>query len=89
MALNPIWTKEDETASQGRFDPRPVLMIHFPGQQTEQDVTAPFDEIRIHEIIESLLRGQAARFRSTTSSKTIAESDGVDRVPRDRFRYTS
>ena len=46
----------------GRFDTRPVLMIHFPGQQAEQDVTAPFDEIRIHEIIERMLRGQEPGF---------------------------
>ncbi len=56
------WTKEDEAASHGRFDPRPVLMIHFPGQQTEQDVVRPYDEIRIHEIIETLLRGQQPHF---------------------------
>jgi sulfatase-like protein len=56
------WTKEDEVASQGRFDPRPVLMIHFPGQQAEHDVTAPFDEIRIHEMIERMLRGQEPQF---------------------------
>jgi membrane-anchored protein YejM (alkaline phosphatase superfamily) len=56
------WTKEDEVASGGRFDPRPVLMIHFPGQQTEHDVTAPFEEIRIHGIIEHMLRGQEPAF---------------------------
>jgi hypothetical protein len=60
----PVWTNEDEAASHGHFDPRPVLMIHFPGQQTEQDVTKPYDEIRIHEIIETLLRGQQPHFES-------------------------
>jgi hypothetical protein len=59
-----IWTKQDEAASHGRFDPRPVLMIHFPGQQTEQDVVRPYDEIRIHEMIETLLRGQQPHFES-------------------------
>jgi hypothetical protein len=58
----PLWTKEDETASQGRFDPRPVLMIHFPGQQEGQVVTAPFPSIRIHEIIQHLLRGEQTGF---------------------------
>ena len=57
-----FWTKEDETASRGRFDPRPVLMIHSPGQQTERDVTAPFEEIRIHEMIEGMLRGHDPAF---------------------------
>jgi hypothetical protein len=55
--LTAPWTKEDEAASHGRFDPRPVLMIHFPGQQEEQIVTAPFDSIGIHDILERLLRG--------------------------------
>jgi hypothetical protein len=58
----PLWTKEDETASHGRFDPRPVLMIHFPGQQEEQVVTAPFPSIRIHEIIQHMLRGEQPGF---------------------------
>jgi hypothetical protein len=57
-----LWTKEEEAASHGRFDPRPVLMIHYPGQQTEHDVTAPFDELRIHDIVEQLLRGQQPDF---------------------------
>jgi hypothetical protein len=60
----PVWTKQDEAASHGRFDPRPVLMIHFPGQQTEQDVVRPYDEILIHETIETLLRGQQPHFES-------------------------
>jgi hypothetical protein len=56
------WTKEDETASHGRFEPRPVLMIHFPGQQAEHEVTASFDELRLHEIIEKMLRNQQTGF---------------------------
>jgi hypothetical protein len=56
------WTTEDETASQGRFDPRPVLMIRFPGQQVGHLVTAPFDALRIHEIIEHMLRGEEPAF---------------------------
>jgi hypothetical protein len=58
----PLWTKEDEAASQGRFDPRPVLMIHFPGQQAERDMTSPFDELQIHHIIDRLLRGEEPAF---------------------------
>ena len=55
--LTATWTKEDEVASHGRFDPRPVLMIHFPGQQEEHVVPAPFASIGIHDIIERMLRG--------------------------------
>jgi hypothetical protein len=32
------------------------------GQQTEREVTAPFEQIRIHEIIQHLLRGQEPGF---------------------------
>jgi hypothetical protein len=56
------WTKEEEVASRGVFDTRPVLMIHFPGQESEQAVTAPFEAIRIHEIIEHTLRGEEPGF---------------------------
>jgi hypothetical protein len=58
----PQWSQEEETASHGHFDPRPVLMIHFPGQTTEHDITRPFDEIRIHDIVARMLRGQEPDF---------------------------
>jgi hypothetical protein len=53
----PEWSKEEEIASQGRFDTRPVLMIHFPGQSEEHDITRPFDDIGLHDILEQLLQG--------------------------------
>jgi hypothetical protein len=58
----PQWSQEEQTASQGRFDPRPVLLIHFPGQSSQQDVTQPFDEGKVHGIIERMLRGQDPAF---------------------------
>jgi membrane-anchored protein YejM (alkaline phosphatase superfamily) len=58
----PQWSHEEEIASHGHFDPRPVLMIHFPGQTTEHDITQPFDEIRIHDIVARMLRGQKPDF---------------------------
>jgi Sulfatase len=60
-----VWTEEDEAASHGRFDPRPVLMIHFPGQQEGRDVNVPYNAIRIHEIIEHMLRGEETGFDKT------------------------
>jgi membrane-anchored protein YejM (alkaline phosphatase superfamily) len=53
----PLWTKEEEVASHDHFDTRPMLMIHSPGQQSEENVTAPIAQLRIHEILETLLRG--------------------------------
>jgi hypothetical protein len=52
------WTAEDERVLHNRFDPRPVLMVHFPGEQTEQAVSAPFSEIKTHDLIEEMLRGK-------------------------------
>jgi hypothetical protein len=52
------WTKEDEVASKGHFDTRPVLMIRSPGQKFERTVTVAFPALHIHEILESLLRGE-------------------------------
>jgi hypothetical protein len=51
------WTGEEEAASQGRFDPRPVLLIHFPGQSSEGLITQSFDEIKLHDILVQMLRG--------------------------------
>jgi hypothetical protein len=66
------WTPEEETASRGIFDTRPVLMIHFPGQMAQHDVTAPFDEIKIHDILEHILRGQPYDFgKSVPADGTI------------------
>lgn len=65
------WTKEEEVASRGYFDTRPVLMIHFPGQESEKLVAAPFDAIRIHEIIEHMLRGEEPGF-----DKAVLAGDG-------------
>lgn len=52
------WTAEDEAVFHGRFDPRPVLMVHFPDEQAESAVRSPFAEIRIHDLIEELLKGK-------------------------------
>ncbi len=56
--MSPMWTDEDERASQGRFDPRPVLMVRFPGSESGQKVTTPFQELRTHELIAGMIAGQ-------------------------------
>lgn len=52
------WTDEDETATGGRFDERPVLLVRFPGQAAGADISASFDEILEHEMLDAMLRGQ-------------------------------
>lgn len=54
--LEPGWTPEDERASGGRFDPRPVLMVHFPGETIPGAVAKPFPAIWEHDLIEDMLR---------------------------------
>jgi len=67
-----IWTKEDEAASHGRFDPRPVVMIPLSRPEKEQDITGPFDERSYPRMIETLLRGQQPHFESLLAGATRA-----------------
>ena len=59
----PMWKSntgllaEEQTASQGGFDARPMLMIHFPEQTREVDVGRPFPQLTLHRIIVSMLQG--------------------------------
>jgi len=57
----PGWSAEDERASDGgKWDPRPVLLIHAPGEQNANTVTAPTSLMLVHDFvagqIESLAR---------------------------------
>jgi hypothetical protein len=52
---NGIWTAEDERASQGKFDPRPVLMVHLPEEKAPYTISQPFMAIKEHDLIENLL----------------------------------
>jgi Sulfatase len=48
----PGWSAEDERISHGGiFDPRPVLMIHMPGQQSAQTVSAPTSIMYVHDFV--------------------------------------
>jgi hypothetical protein len=58
-----MWTSngglfpEEQVASQGRFDPRPMLMIRVPQQTHEVDISRPFPQLELHRIIVSILQG--------------------------------
>ncbi len=56
--MSPMWTAEDERVSQGRFDPRPVLMVRFPGSESGEKIGAPFPELRTHGLIEEMIAGK-------------------------------
>jgi Sulfatase len=60
----PMWRSngglfaEEQAASQGRFDPRPMLMIRLPKQTHEVDVSQPFAQVDLNRIIVSMLQRQ-------------------------------
>jgi hypothetical protein len=53
-----FWSDEEERASGGRFDDRPVLLIHFPGQKSSNDINAALPELLEHDMIADMLRGR-------------------------------
>jgi hypothetical protein len=56
---SPDWSKEEERATHGgKFEDRPVLMVHLPGSNTSQVVSKPENQLIVHSIVQSLLRGQ-------------------------------
>ena len=53
------WTKEDELASgHGRFDPRPMVIAHFPGEENGVRVDQTFPLIAMHEMFEAMIAGE-------------------------------
>jgi hypothetical protein len=52
------WTSEEERASGSKFDTRPVLLVHFPGQKSGREIPASHSEMLEHEMIVGMLRGQ-------------------------------
>ena len=54
------WTSEEEQISAGQFDPRPVLMIHFPDQKTGGDVVTALPQLIQHDILSGILKKQVS-----------------------------
>jgi hypothetical protein len=52
------WTPEEERASGGRFDPRPFLLIRFPGNNAGEVRTEPFPELATHSVIRAMLKNE-------------------------------
>jgi hypothetical protein len=56
----PGWSAEDERISHGgAWDPRPVLLIHTPGQQSPATVTAPTSLMFIHDLVAGEIKSMA------------------------------
>jgi hypothetical protein len=56
------WTQEDDAASHGVFDPRPALLIHQAGQTQAQIHTTAWPLLRVHNVVDAVLRGEAIRY---------------------------
>ncbi|HEY1579140.1 MAG TPA: sulfatase-like hydrolase/transferase [Terracidiphilus sp.] len=55
----PTWSDEEERVTNGgKFDTRPVLMVHLPGEDAGQVIAKPVSALIVHRIIEGLLRDQ-------------------------------
>jgi hypothetical protein len=52
------WTDEEERASSGKFDDRPVLLVHFPGQKSNREISTELPEMLEHDMIAGMLLGQ-------------------------------
>ena len=52
------WRPEDTRVSGLRFDPRPLLIVHFPGETTGARVSESFPLIRMHNMIDQMLSGK-------------------------------
>lgn len=53
----PGWSAEDEHISQGgRWDPRPLVMIHTPDQRTAKTVNATTSLMVVHDIVAERIR---------------------------------
>jgi hypothetical protein len=52
------WSAEEERASGGYFDERPVLLVHFPGQTTGNDLSSALPALLEHDMIADMLLGK-------------------------------
>ena len=56
----PGWSAEDERISHGgEWDPRPVLLIHTPGQQNPETVTTPTTLMFVHDFVAGQIQALA------------------------------
>ena len=51
----PGWSARNEQLSRGHFDPRPVLLIHKPGQGSNQTVSDSYPMLQLHDRIQCSL----------------------------------
>jgi hypothetical protein len=52
------WSDEEEHASGGKFDDRPVLLIHFGDREYRRDVHEVLPEMLEHSMVAGMIQGQ-------------------------------
>src|SRR5579875_2818610 len=55
----PSWTDEDEQAARGKFDQRPALLIHSPGQSTPTSDGRALSLLFVHDALEAVVHGKS------------------------------
>lgn len=55
---DPGWTEEEQRVSGGRFDQRPVFLVHLPGEVKPNRVDASLPEFVEHDIVSAMLSGK-------------------------------
>lgn len=76
-----FWTLEDDRATQGVFDERPLLLIHKAGQQLPETVNTPTSLMVVHSVLEEMLRQNSdtsARERDAAHSDSSGHRTGVN-----------
>ncbi len=75
----PFWTAEDERISHGGvFDPRPVLLVHMPGQSAplvNPAVTSLLEVRRI--LVDTVTEGTVPTTRSTLQAEAVDAKQGM------------
>jgi len=57
--MTPIWTPEDQLASDGgKFDPRPGYIVKLAGQTTPAHIDVPYQAIRTRSLLDNILQNK-------------------------------
>lgn len=60
----PAWTREDDAASRGHFDPRAAVIVHGAGQTQAAMMDSPWSLLNVHTIAEQVVHGEAVHDES-------------------------
>ena len=75
----PGWTPAEEHASnEGQFDDRPVLLIHFPDQTTEQaeSVDQPRSAMILHSLLLDIVSGKILNLQQFKEAVDVPSGNG-------------